>query len=617
MFQAALEKSTLAGAWSWTFFANGFRILTQGLVFFCVLSRLGPEPYGAMMAIVSVACVLATFSGLGLGPLLVQTVARKPELLRSAWMKASHSTLLTGSVLTLIGMGACGFFFPGYLDLFSLFLVLFSEIVLNRIVDNSASVFQAKQFLGLAAEVTLTSAALRSIAALIFVSPFVSATATNWVWLSSVAVLLSAAWGYFRVTRTFRAMPVLPLGSHQMQVRESIHFALETLGENLSAEMQRMALATFGGAYVTGIYTAAYRAIEIACVPVRSLVYSVGARFFIEGASSVKKCARMSVLLLPPALVSSLFVCVGLYLFAPLVVQTLAPKFVNSIPLLQSLCLLPPLRTLSLLFGQALTGAGYQYRRVQLQLVLNALGLALCALLIPTLLTQGAVLAALITEAATAVVFVGAVLIYRTRTADSGDNRHRLLLILEATAGGTRKALVDLIDGLLEKYSRSYEIHVIYAAERADTVFFEGLQRFRARGVATLQLPMKRNISLFNDIYCLAKIYLYVLNNSIDLVDGQSAKGGMLGRMAGTLAIGVKRIYTPHSSPFRLSFVYRWMERLAGHLITDAIIARSPSEREELLQAAIGKPNKIYIAHNGVRAPKRVAVRRSRKRRAA
>lgn len=286
MVQATLEKSSLAGAWSWTFFANGFRILTQGLVFFCVLSRLGPEPYGAMMVITSVACVLATFSGLGLGPLLLQTVARNPELLRSAWIKVSRSTFVTGSLLTLIGMGICQLFFPSYLDIFSLFLIFFSEIVLSRIVDNSASVFQAKQFLGLSAEVKVMAAVLRSLAAVVFLSSLATATPENWILLSSSAVLLSAAWGYFRVTRIFRSLPLRPLSSNQMQVSESIHFALETLGENLSAEMQRMVLATFGGAYVTGIYAAAYRAIEIACLPVRSLVYSVGARVLIEALAS-------------------------------------------------------------------------------------------------------------------------------------------------------------------------------------------------------------------------------------------------------------------------------------------------------------------------------------------
>lgn len=174
--------------------------------------------------------------------------------------------------------------------------------------------------------------------------------------------------------------------------------------------------------------------------------------------------------------------------------------------------------------------------------------------------------------------------------------RLRVCHILEATLGGTRLHVVDLLGHLPQDQVHSY---LVYSDLRADSAFFEQLNEIRQ--VATcIRVQMERSISPKSDLLAVTKLVKIMRKHRFDVVHVHSGKAGLLGRVAAALSLtGVKVVYTPHASPFRLSRLYHIVEKLFSHLC-HKIIAVSNSEREELIENQIAAPEKVVAISNGI-----------------
>lgn len=125
------------------------------------------------------------------------------------------------------------------------------------------------------------------------------------------------------------------------------------------------------------------------------------------------------------------------------------------------------------------------------------------------------------------------------------EPRRRILLLLEATLGGTGRHIVDLTRGLLQRH---YEVHLVYSTIRADRQFLTGLDELRrfSPEFHAYELPIKRSLGL-GDFKIFLKLYKYCKQNGpFDLIHGHSTKAGFLARL---LCAGARtpRIYSPHA----------------------------------------------------------------------
>jgi glycosyltransferase involved in cell wall biosynthesis len=180
--------------------------------------------------------------------------------------------------------------------------------------------------------------------------------------------------------------------------------------------------------------------------------------------------------------------------------------------------------------------------------------------------------------------------------------RIKLVVVLEATLGGTRKFASDLLLGLDKE---KFDITFIYSTDRADEIFFYDLQTIRARGIAVIEIPMKRAVALFADLSALAALTRALRRIQPDIVYLNAAKAGALGRIAGKIA-GVKKCYyNPHGGSFHKfqnlsGSVYLFVEKFLSHW-TYRFIGVSKQSCRQIAETLNVKPAHVLLVYNGIR----------------
>lgn len=174
-----------------------------------------------------------------------------------------------------------------------------------------------------------------------------------------------------------------------------------------------------------------------------------------------------------------------------------------------------------------------------------------------------------------------------------------VLQVLEATEGGTRRHLRDLVGALDPSEFRC----ALAVACRRDPDFQNDLMAWRARGLDVTELAMQRGLSPLADLAALTGLVRCVRRVRPDLIHAHSAKAGAIARAAGCFC-RVPVVYTPHAFPFLMACgprqrgFYRWVERLACRK-TATIIA--VSSEEETAALALGyPPERVVRIPNGV-----------------
>lgn len=156
----------------------------------------------------------------------------------------------------------------------------------------------------------------------------------------------------------------------------------------------------------------------------------------------------------------------------------------------------------------------------------------------------------------------------------------RLLILLEATLGGTRKYMIDLLERLdLTKF----DIEFVYSAVRADEAFLGALPALAASGIRLTEVPMARGLAPRMDMHGFFQIRQIIRCRNPDVVHCHSSKAGFLGRLA-AICSGTRplTVFTPHGLSTHISpFFWLWEKAAAG--FTDAAIAVSESEYDDFL----------------------------------
>lgn len=180
-----------------------------------------------------------------------------------------------------------------------------------------------------------------------------------------------------------------------------------------------------------------------------------------------------------------------------------------------------------------------------------------------------------------------------------------MLLVAEATGGGVRRHLLDLLEGLDRE---QFSLALAYGTERADDCFREALPRLAEEGIALFAVPsFGRTLSPVRDLRALAGIVAAIRAFSPDILHCHSSKAGALGRIAAMICRVETVFYTPHAysfedpalSPGKRQF-YQRVERALSRMATTLTFNVSQGERSCALEAGLDSPGKFRVVYNGV-----------------
>jgi len=382
----------------WMFMGQGLSVVAQAGYFIVIARLLGSLEYGMFVGAAASVGMVSQYGSFGSGLLFLRYVSPDHSRFATYWGNILLSTLSFGTILVL-ALGAASPWLLHGADARMIVLLAIGDCICSQLTTSISQVFQAFEKMHYTAMLNLATTCARLLLALTLLITLHSANALVWAITSLVISLITASAGVALVTRHF-GMPRFQPTLFFTHAREGLVFALSGSTTSIYNDVDKAMLAHLGMNAANGIYTMAYRVVDIATVPIRSIHAAAFPRFFRKGAgpdglAATEPLARR---LLSRTSLLGLAAAVLMFVLAPMIPVFVGRGFLPSVTALRGLCLIPFLRSFHLAAGDALAGAGKQGLRLTFQMIAAGANVILNLWLIPIYSWRGAAWASLATD---------------------------------------------------------------------------------------------------------------------------------------------------------------------------------------------------------------------------
>jgi O-antigen/teichoic acid export membrane protein len=277
-----------------------------------------------------------------------------------------------GLVVTVVS----GIFFSGIvvainvafqlrIGLWVVLAICVSDLVLMRLTELAVFGFIAMDSMKENAIQNVISSSARLIALQVLIWLPGKVTLERWSVAYLVASAVSTLYALYRAHRLWGG-PSFDWISLRDDVVEGVYFSLATSATTIYNDVDKVMLGKVSYVAV-GIYAAAYRIVDVAMTPIRSLASAAYPRFFEKGMNGMQPAHAYASTQIKRASVYSLLLMPALWLLAPLLPRVLGANYAYSVPALRWLAVIPVLRGVHVFLADSLSGAGFQGLRSALQ----------------------------------------------------------------------------------------------------------------------------------------------------------------------------------------------------------------------------------------------------------
>ncbi len=336
------------------------------------------------------------YSTLGSGTIFMRYVGSGAGDFATYWGNILISTMAVGATLAVL----LQLLAPYLLNSASASIVLkvaVGNCIFSQLVACTGQIFQTYELLRMTAMLNLLTNLLRLIAVSALTFVVHHATASRWATASLVISLLAAIVGSFIVTWRY-GRPHFSVQAFCSTAIEGLGFSMGGSAQSIYNDIDKTMLSHYGLNSQNGIYTMAYRAIDIATIPITAVDATALPRYFRESAKGLRSVSTLSIRLAKRAAFIGFVMSLCLFLGAPIIPYLVGPGFADSVSALRWLALIPIFRGLHQLTGSAITGMGFQRFRTVVQFSAAGLNLGLNLWLIPAHGWLGAAWASLATD---------------------------------------------------------------------------------------------------------------------------------------------------------------------------------------------------------------------------
>jgi O-antigen/teichoic acid export membrane protein len=393
------RSSALARNSGWMFLGYGLRIFVKAGYFILIARSLGPAEYGAFVGTVGLIALVAPFTGLGSGNLLIKNVSRERAFFAEYWGNAILVSIVSGLVLLGFVVAVAHLALPASVPWLLILLVGISDIVAVKGAEIAAQGFQAVDDMRYTAFLTLFPYILRLVGAVIVFSLWRNPTALCWGWFYAASTVISSTVAVSLASCKLGA-PRLALFRIPKEIEEGFYFVTSMSAQTVYDDIDKTMLVRLSTLDATGIYGAAYRLIDVAFTPVRSVLNAAYANFFRHGQAGMAVSYSYAKKLLPKMMGYSLLIFAGLFAAAPIIPMILGHDYARAVEALRWLALLPFFKSVHYFLADSLTGAGYQRLRTIGQIGVAMFNVGLNLWLIPAYSWRGAAWSSLASDGA-------------------------------------------------------------------------------------------------------------------------------------------------------------------------------------------------------------------------
>jgi O-antigen/teichoic acid export membrane protein len=391
-----LRQSSLARNAGWMAIGQGVNVLLQAAYFILLARLLGVREYGVFAGAFALVALATPYSALGSGLLFVRYVSTDSNNFAAYWGNILLATFGVGSTLTILLVCVAPYLLnPASASL--ILLVALGDCVCRQLAICVSQVFQAYEQLRMTASITLLTSFLRLLAVMTLALILHHATAWEWALASLVVSAISAIVSSAMVTAHY-GRPQFAPRIFFSKLGEGFGFSLAGSTQSAYNDIDKAMLSHYGMNVANGIYTMAYRIVDVSTVPVNALDAAALPRFFRQSHEGVQSVAKLSFRLAKRAALLGVLMSACMFLAAPLIPSIVGVGFKEAVSALRWLCLIPAFRGIHQLTGSAITGLGFQRYRTLAQIFAASLNLGLNLWLIPKYGWLGAAWASLATD---------------------------------------------------------------------------------------------------------------------------------------------------------------------------------------------------------------------------
>ena len=381
----------------WKLTARISSLFIQSFYFLIISRALGTEQYGLFIGVMAFVKLLVPFSSWGMPHILLKCVSRDRNVFNVYWGNTICVTLVLGTV-TLLGILLTNSLilsasFPWQL----LLLIGLAELIFARIHDAVIKALIATDNFQLDAQFNILLSLNGLIAAICLLVFFREASAAAWGILYLESRLVTALAGLFVIHRFF-GKPRLDLSLLRPEVVQGFFFSVSLSSQTVYNDVDKIMLASMSTLSATGIYGAAYRIIEVAMIPVISLLGASYAQFFRHGAKGIQGSLAFAKKIVPFSAGYGLIASLGVCAFASFIPTILGEEYRDAVGALRWLSPLIFFKALQFFAADTLTGAGLQGVRTILQAAFAGSNALMNFWLIPLYSWKGAAISSLITD---------------------------------------------------------------------------------------------------------------------------------------------------------------------------------------------------------------------------
>ena len=374
---------------------QGLNVLFQAAYFIVLARLLGPRQYGIYAGAIALVTILGNFSTLGSGTLFLRYVSVDRSLFAVYW----GNILLTTALLSGVVVAALKLLAVHLVDANSASIILvvaIGECFCRQLAQACGQVFQTYEKLKITAVLNLFTSLMRLVGACILLFTLHIATAAQWAMISLIVSALVSVIAIVQVQRYF-GLPAFSLELFKQRAWEGLGFSFSGSAASAFNDVDKTILSHRHMDIANGIYTIAYRAIDIGTMPIYSIYSAAFPRFFQRG-HSLSETRHYAARLVTRSSVLAVALAAVMFLCAPLIPHLVGKGYIGSVSALRWLSLIPLFRSLHLSGGSALTGSGNQKFRTINDVLAALFNVGLNLLLIPRFGWMGAAWASLASD---------------------------------------------------------------------------------------------------------------------------------------------------------------------------------------------------------------------------
>jgi O-antigen/teichoic acid export membrane protein len=413
-----LLSSKIARNTGWMLAGQGGNLFLQAAYFVLMSRLLGSTEYGIFIGAFAFTSLIATYSAMGSGTLLLRYVSTDAGRFAAYW----GNILLITTALSAILILAASFAAPHLLNPASAALVVITGLAncfCGEITRNASMVFQAFERLSVTAGLGLATSLLRLCAVTAMYFTLHHATALQWSVVSLAVSAFAAVAAVIAVTVNY-GWPHFSMQLARLRIAEGFGYSFAFSTSTVFNDVDKSMLSHYGMNTANGVYGLAYRAIDMATMPVIALRDASISRFFRSGAVSRHDTKIFAFRLLKRASPISFLISFILFFAAPLIPLLAGPSFAESAAAVRWLCLLPLFRSVHQITGSGIVGLGKQIYRTASTLTVAGANFGLNLWFIPAYGWRGAAWTSLFSDGLLAVLNFG-LLLFLCRSGDEAQ----------------------------------------------------------------------------------------------------------------------------------------------------------------------------------------------------